>query len=38
VQTTRRGQQVVYSLATSVLVDIVTELADMARLTANARR
>jgi ArsR family transcriptional regulator len=32
VQATRRGQQLVYSLTTSVLVDIVTELADMARL------
>lgn len=32
VRATRRGQQVVYSLATSVLADIVTELADMARL------
>jgi DNA-binding transcriptional ArsR family regulator len=30
VQATRRGQQVVYSLTTSVLADIVTELADMA--------
>jgi DNA-binding transcriptional ArsR family regulator len=27
----RQGQQVIYSLATSVLADIVTELADMAR-------
>ena len=32
VKATRRGQQVVYSLTTSVLVDIVTELADMARV------
>ena len=32
VQATRRGQQLVYSLTTSVLVDIVTELADMTRL------
>lgn len=32
VQATRHGQQVVYSLTTSVLADIVTELADMARL------
>lgn len=31
---TRKGQQVVYSLSTSVLVDIVTELADMARVSA----
>jgi DNA-binding transcriptional ArsR family regulator len=32
VQATRRGQQLVYSLSTSVLADIVTELADMARV------
>jgi DNA-binding transcriptional ArsR family regulator len=32
VQATRRGQQLVYSLTTSVLVDIVTELTDMTRL------
>ena len=32
VQATRHGQQLVYSLTTSVLADIVTELADMARL------
>src|SRR6266496_585704 len=32
VQSTRHGQQLVYSLTTSVLADIVTELADMARL------
>ena len=32
VRATRRGQQLVYSLTTSVLADIVTELADMARL------
>jgi ArsR family transcriptional regulator, repressor of sdpIR and other operons len=32
VEGTRRGQQLVYSLTTSVLVDIVSELADMARL------
>jgi ArsR family transcriptional regulator len=32
VQATRHGQQLVYSLTTSVLVDIVTELADMTRL------
>jgi ArsR family transcriptional regulator, repressor of sdpIR and other operons len=32
VQATRQGQQLVYSLTTSVLADIVTELADMARL------
>jgi ArsR family transcriptional regulator len=32
VEATRKGQQLVYSLTTSVLVDIVSELADMARL------
>jgi ArsR family transcriptional regulator len=32
VEATRRGQQLIYSLTTSVLVDILTELADMARL------
>jgi ArsR family transcriptional regulator len=32
VRATRRGQQLVYSLTTSVLADIVTELADMARI------
>ena len=32
VQATRRGQQLVYSLTTSVLADIVTELADMAQI------
>jgi ArsR family transcriptional regulator, repressor of sdpIR and other operons len=32
VRATRRGQQLVYSLSTSVLADIVTELADMARV------
>ena len=32
VRATRRGQQLVYSLTTSVLADIVTELADMARV------
>ncbi len=32
VRATRHGQQLVYSLTTSVLADIVTELADMARL------
>jgi ArsR family transcriptional regulator, repressor of sdpIR and other operons len=30
VRATRRGQQLVYSLTTSVLADIVTELADLA--------
>jgi len=29
---TRRGQRLVYSLTTSVLADIVTELADMVRI------
>ncbi|HZT15779.1 MAG TPA: autorepressor SdpR family transcription factor [Gaiellaceae bacterium] len=32
VHATRRGKQLVYSLTTSVLADIVTELADMARI------
>jgi ArsR family transcriptional regulator len=32
VKATRHGQQIVYSLSTSVLADIVTELADIARL------
>ena len=32
VQPTRSGQQLVYSLTTSVLMDIATELADMARI------
>jgi ArsR family transcriptional regulator len=32
VRATRRGQQLVYSLTTSVLMDIATELADMARI------
>ncbi len=32
VRATRRGQQIVYALPTSVLADIVTELADMARV------
>ena len=31
VRATRHGQQVIYSLTTSVLMDIVTELADMGR-------
>ncbi len=37
VEATRHGQQVVYSLTTSVLADIVTELADMAHVN-EARR
>jgi ArsR family transcriptional regulator len=37
VQATRRGQQLVYSLTTSVLVDIVTELADMSRINEPRR-
>lgn len=32
VQSNRRGQQLIYSLTTSVLIDIMTELADMTRL------
>lgn len=32
VRATRNGQQLVYSLTTSVLADIVTELAEMARI------
>jgi DNA-binding transcriptional ArsR family regulator len=32
VKARRQGQQVIYSLTTSVLADIATELADMARL------
>ncbi|HZT15695.1 MAG TPA: autorepressor SdpR family transcription factor [Gaiellaceae bacterium] len=34
VKATRHGQQILYSLSTSVLADIVTELADMARINA----
>jgi len=37
VETTRRGQQVVYSLTTSVLVDIVAELTDMTGLNRSTR-
>jgi ArsR family transcriptional regulator len=37
VKATRHGQQLVYALTTSVLVDIVTELADMARLNDERR-
>jgi DNA-binding transcriptional ArsR family regulator len=37
VTATRQGQQLIYSLTTSVLVDIVTELADMTRLNAPAK-
>jgi ArsR family transcriptional regulator, arsenate/arsenite/antimonite-responsive transcriptional repressor len=32
VKATRRGQHLIYSLTTSVLIDIVAELADMTRL------
>jgi ArsR family transcriptional regulator, repressor of sdpIR and other operons len=32
VRATRNGQQLIYSLTTSVLADIVTELAEMARV------
>src|SRR5581483_1837599 len=38
VTATRRGQQLVYSLTTSLLADIVTELADMARVNDARRR
>jgi hypothetical protein len=34
----RQGQQVIYLLTTSVLADIVTELADMGRLNDSRRR
>lgn len=34
----RQGQQVIYSLTTSVLADIVTELADMSRLNDAPRK
>lgn len=37
VRATRHGQQIVYSLSTSVLADIVTELADMARINVPHR-
>lgn len=37
VETTRRGQQLVYALTTPVLVDIVAELADMTGLNAPPR-
>ena len=32
----KNGQQVIYELTTSVLVDIVTELADLTRVGGNA--
>jgi ArsR family transcriptional regulator, repressor of sdpIR and other operons len=38
VTSTRRGQQLVYSLTTSVLADIVTELAEMAHVDPAKRR
>ncbi len=38
VEPTRRGQQLVYSLTTPVLVDIVAELADMTGLNTPTRR
>ena len=38
VEPRRQGQQVIYSLSTSVLADIVTELADMGRLNAAKRQ
>jgi ArsR family transcriptional regulator len=37
VEPTRRGQRLVYSLTTSVLTDIVTELADVARINEPIR-
>lgn len=37
VEATRHGQQLVYSLSTSVLADIVTELVDMTRLNQPRR-
>lgn len=37
VQPTRRGQHIVYSLTTSVLTDIVTELAEVAGVTPKPR-
>lgn len=38
VRATRHGQQLVYSLTTSVLADIATELADMAKVNEPAAR
>ena len=38
VKARRQGQQVIYSLTTSVLADIVTELADMGRLKISPRK
>jgi ArsR family transcriptional regulator, arsenate/arsenite/antimonite-responsive transcriptional repressor len=38
VHPTRSGQQLVYSLTTSVLMDIATELADMARINEPRRQ
>jgi DNA-binding transcriptional ArsR family regulator len=35
IKSTRNGQQLVYSLSTSVLVDIIAELADLARVSAR---
>ncbi|MGB0095768.1 MAG: autorepressor SdpR family transcription factor [Solirubrobacteraceae bacterium] len=37
VRATRRGQKLVYSLTTSVLMDIATELVDMARINQPRR-
>jgi len=37
VRATRRGQHLIYSLTTSVLMDIVTELADMGGLNDPSR-
>jgi ArsR family transcriptional regulator, repressor of sdpIR and other operons len=38
VEARRQGQQVIYSLTTSVLADIVTELAEMGRLNDLSRK
>jgi DNA-binding transcriptional ArsR family regulator len=38
VASARRGQHVVYTLTTSVLADIVTELAEMARIRSSRPR
>lgn len=37
VKATRHGQQIVYSLSTSVLADIATEIADMARINKSRK-
>jgi DNA-binding transcriptional ArsR family regulator len=38
IEARRQGQQVIYSLTTTVLADIVTELADMGRLHESPRK